>query len=158
VRASFGPKLVLAFALALTVPLKAMQLDAAPSTASNRAPAPAAFLARHEFKVSWQSDSFGYVIPASSGDCHLQIRNVDHLGINIDAVKHLVSTKAQLRFVFNGGIYSEFPKYEALLGHYWTRVQQRLGYNVSAYAVIAVAASENCSIDALPWIEVARMR
>ena len=43
------------------------------------------------------------------------------------------------------------------LSHYWTRLQQKLGLDTVSNPVLAVVASESCSLDTLPWKEIAEL-
>ncbi len=154
-KSSHGPKLVLALALALTVPLKAVKLDTGkPTTSDNLRAATIAFLARQGFEPRAQEGSIGFLIFASLGDCRLQIREAFPQWWFRDSNTARVPKESRLTFVFDGEFSSDIPVAWSL-NYYWVRVQQRLGLHVSWNSILAVAATHGCSIEALPWSEIA---
>ena len=155
---SLAPKVFLALAIALTVSLKVVVRDAenqsAPLAVQDSV---IAFLTRHQFQTNGTPD--GSRIYAASGDCHLLIREVIPQGWNLDRIKRIDAEEGRLSFVFKGVVYTDQPISigSTTLSHYWTRLQQKLGLNGVSYPVLAVAASESCSLDALPWKEIAEL-
>jgi len=95
------------------------------------------------------------VISAHSGDCDLQIREA--LPHKVDSIKTLAASEGQLAFVFKGEMYPDYPEIKARIDHRWTRLQQMVGLAVGWHPVVAVAASDGCSIRALPWTEIATL-
>jgi hypothetical protein len=153
VKSSHGPKLVLALALAVTVPLKAVKLDTGKQTTSHdlRA-ATIAFLARHGFEPRTQEEPIGFLIFASSDDCRLQIREAFPQWWFRDSNTARAPKEARLTFVFGGELSSDI-RVAWSLNYYWVRLQQQLGLQANWKAILAVAASHGCFIEALPWNE-----
>jgi hypothetical protein len=154
VRYSFGPKIFLALTLALTCSLKFIVRDTANENAHLTVQdSVMAFLARHQF----QSKLDGGRIYAVSRDCRLVIRQMVSLGYDLDGVKTMGAREGRLSFIFKGLVYSDLPLGSTVLSHYWTRLQQKIGLDASLNPVLAVAASDSCSLDALPWKEIAEL-
>jgi hypothetical protein len=80
-------------------------------------------------------------------------------GWNLDSIKTLDTQDGRLSFVFKGMVYTDQPISigSTTVSHYWTRLQQKLGINTVSNPVLAVVASESCSLDALPWKEIAEL-
>lgn len=157
-RYSVGPKVFLALMLALTLSLKFTLRDRTTANENGHLTVQdsvIAFLTRHQF----QSDSTpdGKRIDAVSGDCRLVIRQIIPQGWDLDGVKTIGAQEGQLSFIFKGLVYTDLPLRSTILSHYWTRLQQKMGLNASSNPVLAVAASDSCSLDALPWREIAEL-
>jgi hypothetical protein len=155
-RYSLAPKVFLALMLALTLSLKVIVRD----TANEKPPSSlhdsvVAFLTRHQFQSHGTPD--GSRIYASSGNCRLAMRQVDPQGYNLDAIKTIDAKEGQLSFVFKGLVYTDQPLASTILSHYWFRLQQKLGLHPRWNPVLAVVSSDSCSMDALPWKEVAQL-
>jgi hypothetical protein len=155
---SLALKVFLALAIALTVSLKVMVRDTENQNAHLAVhDAVVAFLTRHQFQSHGMPD--GSRIYAASGDCRLLIREMIPQGWNLDSIKTLDSQEGRLSFVFKGMVYTDQPINigNTTLTHYWTRLQQKLGLDSVSNPVLAVVASESCSLDALPWKEIAEL-
>ena len=155
-RYSLAPKVFLALAIALTVSLKVMVRDTENQNAHLAVQdLVVAFLARHQFQSHGTLDG----IYAASGNCRLLIREMIPQGWNLDSIKTLDSQEGRLSFVFKGMVYTDQPINigNTTLTHYWTRLQQKLGLDSVSNPVLAVVASESCSLDALPWKEIAEL-
>jgi hypothetical protein len=96
-------------------------------------------------------------IYAASGDCRLVIKQVLPQGYNLNAIKAMIAQEGRLSFVFDGRVYGERPPATTTLSHYWTRLRQQLGLKAREKPVLAVASSESCAVDALPWKEIAEL-
>ena len=157
-RYSLAPKVFLALAIALTVSLKVMVRDTENQNAHLTVQdAVVAFLTRHQFQSHGMPD--GSRIYAASGDCRLLIREMIPQGWNLDSIKTLDSQEGRLSFVFKGMVYTDQPINigNTTLAHYLTRLQQKLGLDSVSNPVLAVVASESCSLDVLPWKEIAEL-
>ena len=157
-RYSLAPKVCLALAIALTVSLKVMVRDTEnPNARLAVQDSVVAFLTRHQFQS--HSMPHGSRIYAASGDCRLLIEEMFPQGWNLDSIKTLDAQEGRLSFVFKGMVYTDQPINigNTTLTHYWTRLQQKLGLDSVSNPVLAVVASENCSLDALPWKEIAEL-
>jgi hypothetical protein len=158
VRYSLAPKVFLALALALTLSLKVMVRDTenqkAHLTVQNSV---VAFLARHQFQSHGTPD--GSRIYATSGDCRLLVSEMVPQGWNLDSINTMGTLEGRLSFVFKGVVYTDHPVSitRTTLSHYWTRLQQKMGLDASWNPVLAVVASDGCSLDALPWKEIAEL-
>jgi hypothetical protein len=49
------------------------------------------------------------------------------------------------------------PFLAPVIDEYWTRVRFKMGLSPSRHPVLAVAASDECTINALPWRELATL-
>jgi len=158
VRYSVGPKLFLALLLVLSVSLKFIFRDTATANQNGHLTlqdSALAFLTRHQFQAASTPDSKR--IDAVSGDCRLVIREIIPQGWDLDSAKTLGAHEGRLSFIFKGRVYTDLPLGSTILSHYWTRLQQKMGLNASSNPVLAVAASDGCSLDALPWKEIAEL-
>ncbi len=157
-RYSFAPKVFLALAVALTSSLKVLVRDTENPNANWAVQdLVTAFLTRHEFESQGAPD--GSRIYAAFGDCRLQIREMIPQGWNLDSIKTIAAQEGRLSFVFKGLVYRDRPVSlgRTMLSHYWTRLQQKMGLDAKPNPVLAVIASESCSVDALPWKEIAEL-
>jgi hypothetical protein len=156
VRYSLAPKAFLALTLALTLFFKVVVHDTAGDNAYlSTQDSLISFLTRHQFQSHSAADTGR--IYAGSGDCHLAIARVIPQGYNLDAIKTVFAREGRLSFVFEGRVYGEWPPTTTTLSHYWTRLQQQLGLNAGKKPILAVASSESCAVDALPWKEIAEL-
>jgi len=154
VRYSSAPKVLLALTVALTLSLKVIVRDSANENEYLDVQGSLiAFLTRHQFES--HGTPSGKRIDAVSGDCRLVIRQMIPQGYDLEGVKTAGAQEGRLSFVFKGLIYTDLPLRSTALSHYWTRLQQMMGLNASLNPVLAVSASGSCSINALPWKEIA---
>ena len=155
-RYSHAPKVFLALAIALTVLLKVLVRDTEnPNARLAVQDTVVAFLTRYQFQSHSMPD--GSRIYAASGDCRLLIEQMFPRGWNLDSIRTLHAQEGRLSFVFKGRVYTDQPIGSTILSDYWTRLQQKLGLHPVSNPVLAVVASENCSLDALPWKEIAEL-
>jgi hypothetical protein len=118
-----------------------------------------AFLTRHQFETHGTQKAISIEpISAISGDCRLLISEMIPQGWNRDSL-NTSSTEGLLFFVFKGAVYTEPPAgiESPALSHYWTRLKQKMGLEASSTPILAVITSGNCSLDALPWTEIAEL-
>lgn len=151
-------KLGLAVALALTVPLKFMLPSTARPGRDHDLSAPvSAFLTRHGFQSRVEQRPAGLFIHATAGGCRMLIREATPQGWNRDSIDAVGRQVGRIAYVFDGATYDEQPVVQTTLSFYWTRLRAQMGLNPARHPVLAVAASEPCAIEALPWREVAEI-
>jgi hypothetical protein len=156
-----APKLLLlGFALALTLVPKALpkfQLDnASPAQAEAAAEIRmVAFLSRNGFKALAEERKFGRLVQATSGNCRLRLVEVDPNGSTRDKVRLITRRDDRAAFIFNGVIYADQPMVRTALSYSWTRLLNRIGVATPQKLVLGVAASDGCSLEQLPWNEMA---
>jgi hypothetical protein len=148
-------KLVLVLALVLTVPLKFVLPGNARVSREDDLSAPvSAFLARHGFQPRVEHKLAGLFIHATAGDCRILIREAAAQGWNRDSIDAVARQVGRVTFVFDGSIHNEQPVVRTTLSFYWHRLRAQMGLKPARHPVLAVAASERCAIEALPWREV----
>jgi hypothetical protein len=159
-----APKLLLlGFALALTLVPKALpkfQLNnpsppQAEAAAELRVVALVAFLSRNGFEALGEQRKFGRLVQASSGNCRLRVVEVDSNGATRDKVRLITMQRDRIAFIFDGMIYADQPMIRTALSYSWTRLLNRVGVAAPQKLVLGVAASDGCSLEKLPWNEMA---
>jgi hypothetical protein len=60
----------------------------------------------------------------------------------------------KLSYIFDGAVYEHEPFLTPVIDDYWTRVRKKIGLSPSRHPMLAVAASDDCTINALPWWEL----
>ena len=76
-------------------------------------------------------------------------------GWNRSTLELLAKEVGRLTYVFDGAVHVEEPFLAPILDQYWTRVRIKMGLSPNRHPVLAVAASDDCAVDALPWRELA---
>jgi hypothetical protein len=152
--------LFLGFALALTLLPKALpkfQLDnASPAQAEAAAEIRIlAFLSRNGFEVLGEERKFGRLVQATSGNCRLRVVELDSNGATRDKVRLITTQRDRIAFIFDGMIYTDQPMIRTALSYSWTRLLNRVGVAAPQKLVLGVAASDGCSLEKLPWNEMA---
>jgi hypothetical protein len=159
-----APKLLLlGFALALTFVPKALpkfQLNnpsppQAEAAAELRVLALVAFLSRNGFEALGEQRKFGRLVQASSGNCRLRLVEMDPNGSTRDLVRLITTQHDRAAVIFDGMIYADQPMVRTALSHSWTRLLNRIGVATPQKLVLGVAASDGCSLEKLPWNEMA---
>jgi hypothetical protein len=147
-------KLFFAAALALTLALKLLLNQREAPDPALFGETVASFLSRHGFE-SHLEKGFGQVlIQANAGKCRMLITEAAPQGWNRDAIELRSKPVGQLSYIFDGAIHKRVPFVAPMVDEYWTRVRIKMGLNPSRHPVLAVAASDDCSINALPWWEL----
>jgi hypothetical protein len=147
-------KLFFAAALVLTLALKLLlnQRDAPDSALF--AETVASFLTQHGFESRLEK-RFGQVfIHANEKKCHMLITEAAPQGWNRDGIGLHSKQVGQLNYIFDGAVHEREPFVAPLVDEYLTRVRIKMGLNPSRHPVLAVAASDDCAINALPWWEL----
>jgi hypothetical protein len=153
---SYAPKLFLAAALALTLAVKLLfyHREPAPADPEVLGKAVAAFLLQHgyESRVEKRFDSF--FIHANAGKCRMVIRKAVPQGWDRSSIELLAKPVGRLTYVFDGAVHAHQPFLAPMLDEYWMRVRFKLGLSPNRHPVLAVAASDDCAVDAIPWWEL----
>jgi hypothetical protein len=151
----YGPKLFFAAAFALTLGLKLLVYHpVAPADPEALGKAVASFLLKQGFDARLETRFGEPIIHANAGKCRMLITEAAPQGWNRDSIEMLSKPVGQLNYVFDGAVHEREPFVAPLVGEYWTRVRIKMGLNPRRHPVLAVAASDDCSINALPWWEL----
>jgi hypothetical protein len=155
-----APKLLLGLALVFTVGPKALPTFRVDYRTPPRQAEPqiVAFLLAHGFEAYSEQRRFGRLVHATSDECRLRVLEVDPNGSNRDTVRLIATETDRIAFIFSGQIYSDQPMVLTALSYSWTRLQSRMGLPARAAAVLGVTASQGCSLEKLPWTELADQR
>jgi hypothetical protein len=147
-------KLSFAAALALTLALKLLLNH-------REAPDPAlfektvvSFLNQHGFKLRLEKRNDQVLIHAISGKCHMLLTEASPEGWNRGGIELRSKPVGRLNYIFDGAVHVHEPFLAPMIDEYWTRVRIKLGLRPSWHAVLAVAASDDCAINGLPWWEL----
>jgi hypothetical protein len=157
VKHSYGPKLYLAAALALTLALKLL-LYHGPAPADAKVlgdvnEAVAAFLLRHGFDSRLEKIFDSVLIYANGGKCRMLISEVAPQGWNRSSIELQAKPVGRLTYVFDGAVHAHQPFLAPMLAEYWKRARIRMGLSPNHRPVLAVAASDDCAVN-LPWWEL----
>lgn len=99
---------------------------------------------------------FGTVfIRAKAGACRMLIREAAPQGWDRNSIEMGAKSVGRLSYVFDGTVYTREPFVAPLLQEYWTRARFKMGLSPKRHPLLAVAASDDCTINALPWRELA---
>ena len=153
---SYGPKLFLAAALALTLGLKLLlyQWEPVPADAEVLGEAVAAFLVHRGFESRLEKRFDSVFIHANAGKCRMLISEAAPQGWTRSSIELWAEPVGRLTYVFDGAVHAHQPFLAPMLDHYWMRVRIKLGLSPNRHPVLAVAASDDCAVDALPWREL----
>jgi hypothetical protein len=154
--AHYRLKLILAVAFALTLGLKLLlyQRESAPTDPEVLGEAIASFLLQHGFESRIEI-KYGVFVHADAGKCHMLISEAAPQGWNRSSIELRAEPVGRLSYVFNGVVYADEPFLAPIIDEYWTRIRFKMGLTQSRHPVLAVAASDDCAINALPWSEFA---
>jgi hypothetical protein len=145
--------------LVLTIVPKALprfQISQGPPPAEARAEVRTlAFLAQHGYEVHSKQGRSGALIYATSGECQLRVIEVDPNGSQQDRERLIAAQADRTAFVFDGKVYPDQPMIRTALSYSWTRLQNRIGVPAQRKIVLGIAASQGCSLEKLPWSEIA---
>ena len=156
VKHSYAPKLFLAAALALTLGLKLLLYhgEPAPADAEVLGENVAAFLVHHGFESRLEKRFGSVFIHAIAGKCRMLISEAVPQGWNRSSIELLAKPLGRLNYVFNGAVHAQQPFLVPMLDEYWMRVRIKMGLSPNRHPVLAVAASDDCAVNALPWWEL----
>lgn len=157
VKRSYGPKLFLVVALVLTLALKLLLYHrgtaAADSEVLGEAVVP--FLLEHGFESHLEKNSDGVLVHATAGKCRMLISEATPQGWDRNQNELLAKPVGRLSYIFDGAIQPYEPFLAPVLYSWWRQVRIKLGLSPNYHPVFAVAASEECAIDTLPWWQLA---
>jgi hypothetical protein len=60
-----------------------------------------------------------------------------------------------LRYIFDGAVYAHEPFLAPMLDRWWMWMRIKMGLSASRHPLLAVAASDDRTINELPWWELA---
>ena len=151
-----APKLFLAGAFALTLALKLVFHEREPVLTDPEVLGEAigSFLFHHGFESRVEIKSGRAVVYANAGECRMMISEAESHGLNRSGIELRAKPVGRLSYIFNGTVHEQEPFLAPVIRDYWTRAQFKMGFNPSSHPMLAVAASDDCEIDALPWSEL----
>jgi hypothetical protein len=157
VNISHGPKFLLAGALALTLGLKLHFYHREPASADDEAlgQTVTAFLLQHGFDSRLEKRFGSVVVHANAGKCRMMITEAAPQGWDRSSIELLAKPVGRLTYVFDGAVHAHEPFLAPMLDKYWTRVRIKMGLSPKRHPVLAVAASDDCAADVLPWRKLA---
>ena len=148
--------IVLGIALLITLPLK---LTFVPQKLSNNfEQAIVSLLTEAGFETKIGNRFGFFVINATHNNCRLEIRETVAQGYNADAIEADLPNDAQFVFEYNGKLWAKLPTLRATISGLWSRFEWQLGMDTWWSPMISIAAVGPCSIETLPWDEVASIR
>jgi hypothetical protein len=156
VKHSYAPKLFLAVAFALTLALKMLFYDRgpAPADAEVLGEAVAAFLLQHGFESGLEKRFDSVFIHAYAGKCRMLISEAAPQGWDRSRNELWAKPVGRLTYVFDGAVHAHQPFLAPMLDKYWMQVRIKMGLSPNYHPVLAVAASDDCAVNALPWREL----
>ena len=80
---------------------------------------------------------------------------MDPNGSSRDTVRLMATPADRIVFIFDGQVYSDQPMVLTFLWSSWTSLQNRIGLPASPKVILGIAASQACSLEELPWREIA---
>lgn len=119
------------------------------------------FLSRNAYDVTVRHQSKRPLIRAVAKDCRIAVLQVVPEGWSDDALRvpgKGFTDRDGIVFVYRGHVLREQPTAASTIRDIWTRFRQRLGIGTSWTPILAVRSSPACSIEALPWGEIAEIR
>lgn len=161
----YGLKIFFAAAFALTLALKLLLysrefLEHRETALADHRPlseAVAAFLLQHGFETHLE-ERFGlFLVHADAGKCRILIGEADPQ--KSGTIELLSRPVGRLSYVFEGAVHEHEPSGAwAMIDKSLARVSIKIGVDLRHHTpVLAVAASDECSINALPWWELATL-
>ena len=152
-------KLFFAAALALTLGLKLLLYHQEQLLSHQEPPAPlgdavASFLLHHGFEARVEKRLGQDFVHANAGKCRMLIGQA--IPQTSGSIELLAKPVGRLSYVFDGAVHEHEPSPEStIIDQIWRRVSIKVGVDPSRHTpVLAVAASDECSINALPWQEL----
>ena len=144
-------RLFLAAAFVLTLSLKLLlNQREAPDPALFGATV-ASFLIQHGFDSRLEKRFGHFFVHANAGKCRVLVSEVVPEGWDRSTMELLAKPVGRLSYVFDGSVYEHEPFLAPLLDEYWKRLRTKIGLSPTSHPVLAVAASDDCAIEALPW-------
>jgi hypothetical protein len=147
----------LAAALVLTLALKLFLYPRQTAVADNAVLGEAVvpFLLEHGFESHLEKSSDGVLVHATAGQCRMLISEATPQGWDRHQNELLAKPVGRLSYIFDGALRPNEPFLAPMLDRWWMRVRIKLGLSPNYHPVFAVAASEDCAVDTLPWWQLA---
>jgi hypothetical protein len=82
------------------------------------------------------------------------ISKAEPQGWDRSSIELLAKSVGRLTYVFDGAVHAHQPFLAPMLDEYWMRVRFKLGLSPNRHPILAVAASDDCAVNALPWSEL----
>jgi hypothetical protein len=152
VQRSCGLKLFLAAAFLLTLAPKLLLYH--PETAADHevlGEAVAGFLLKIGFESHIEKRFGNLFIHANSGKCRMLISEATPQGWDHNSNEIWAKPVGRLSYIFDGAVHVDEPFLAPMLDRWWMRLRIKLGLSPNYHPVLAVAASDDCAIDSLPW-------
>jgi hypothetical protein len=152
----YGLKLFFAAAFALTLALKFILYQWQPTSADPNlfGDAVTSFLQQHGFEWRLEKRSDQVSIYANAGKCRMLIREAEPHGWNRNGIELQAKPVGRLSYIFDGAVHDREPFLAPVIDGYRTKMRIKLGLRPSWHPILAIAASDECSINALPWWEL----
>jgi hypothetical protein len=147
----------LAGAFALTLALKLLLYrEGEPPQADPKVlgEAISSFMLQHGFESRVEIKLGQAIVYAAVGKCRMLITEAEPHGWNSGGIEMRAKPVGRLSFVFDGIVHDARPFLSPVIREYWTVVRFRMGLNPTHHPVLAVAASDDCEIGALPWSDL----
>jgi len=96
-------------------------------------------------------------VDARRGSCHIIAGDYPPNGIFRDVYRDLAAPVGKLRFVYRGQLHEQESKLLGLFDYYVWSELRRIGVKTKRRPAIAVAASEDCVLQDLPWTDLAEV-
>jgi hypothetical protein len=112
------------------------------------------FLLQHGFESRLEKKFDRVFVRANAGKCRVLITEAAPQGWDRSSIELLASPVGRLSYVFDGAVHEREPFLAPMIDRYWTLMRIKMGLSPSRHPVFAVAASDDCSISALPWQEL----
>lgn len=112
------------------------------------------FFKRKDFVVKEQIVAGFSVIKAKAKSCQLQATSLASEASARDEVRHLFEGMDRYFVVLHGRVYMQQPVLWTVITEIWSVCLRNLGLISHVPPVIAVAASESCNAEQLPWDEL----
>lgn len=158
VRFSAAARAAIAAALALTLGVKAAWTRDAPAADSSLFTGRAeAMLSDGGFATRRYVRPFGTLVLGRKDNCRLMVADYAPHGTLAEPIAAYARSIGPLRFRWRGDTTEEPPKLAPLASFYLERELRRVGLRPVRQPIIAVAASEGCELDSLPWHQLARL-
>jgi hypothetical protein len=152
----YAPKLFLAAAFALTLGSKLFfyHQGSAPTDPEMLGKTLTSFLLQRGFESRLERRFGQVLVHAKRGSCRMLIREAVPQGWNRSSIELQAKPVGRVRYVFDGAVYQHEPFVAPVMDEYWTMVRIKMGLSPSRHPLLAVAASDDCAINALPWWEL----
>jgi len=158
----YGLKVFFAAAFVLTLALKLIlsyrefleHRETAPANHRPLSEVVAAFLLQHGFETHLEKRIGQFLVHANAGKCRILISEANPQ--RSGTIEMLARPVGRLSYVFDGAVHEHEPSGAwTMIDKYLARVSIKMGVDPRHHTpVLAVAASDACSINALPWWEL----